>query len=69
MRDITFGADEPNLSYAIAEGLVALEKQIPIKVGVYTNGGFKHCCPKCGTPAISDHEKYCTECGQKLHWS
>lgn len=48
----------------------ALEKQIPYTLTdistTYTGEKIGTC--KCGNYAVLEHEKYCTECGQKVSW-
>lgn len=51
---------------AIDEGVDALEKQIPKKLHIYTNG-TEH-CPCCDYDNSALRFKVCVECGQMLKW-
>ena len=46
----------------------AMKKQIPMKPGLSPNGMFfLFECRECGT-SVSNVNKYCHKCGQKLDW-
>ncbi len=58
---------EGNFKYAVAEGIVAIEKQIPKKPmqSYYNEGDYVWECLTCGN--TSEHyQKYCVYCGQRL---
>lgn len=46
----------------------ALEKQIPKKVLSTWDKEFA-LCPCCNGKGLSDKQKYCDNCGQRLDWS
>lgn len=53
--------------------LEALEKQVPIDVDeILKQVNDEECvssCPACNQLYISNFDKYCRHCGQKLDWS
>lgn len=64
---------EKHIQYALAEGRVALEKQIPKKVVGTYNPYLYPCtfgdCPNCGNSGLNKTvAKYCLKCGQRLDW-
>jgi hypothetical protein len=46
----------------------ALEKQIP-KKPIFTEDKQFALCPCCDMKGLTDKQKYCDNCGQKLDWS
>lgn len=56
--------EEKPIPKAVAMGMQALEKQIPIKP--VESFPFYH-CPKCKRSVFNT--KYCPDCGQALDWS
>ncbi len=58
---------EKHIQYALAEGRVALEKQIQKQIYV-CNYGKAH-CPVCNTDIHGVGKiNFCFSCGQKLDW-
>ena len=61
--------DDSSTVYALAEGIVALEKQIPLlvadtwEVNMHINGE----CKICGE-ILRDSSRYCSNCGQRAKW-
>lgn len=53
---------------ALGLAIQALEKQIPKKPDFTEDKEFA-LCPCCNGNGLTDKQKYCDNCGQKLDWS
>ena len=53
---------------SIEIAIQALEKQIPKKPDFTEDKQFA-LCPCCDMKGLTDKQKYCDNCGQKLDWS
>lgn len=76
IREVRFNMSKIGLSDKAAKRVVearnmaikALEKQIPKKPDFTEDKTFA-LCPCCNGKGLSDKQKYCDNCGQKLDWS
>ena len=67
-QGIQLNTTKEELTEAIRMSIQALEKQIA-KKPIFTEDKQFALCPCCDMKGLTDKQKYCDNCGQKLDWS